>query len=135
MPHLPKQTKRKAYQPKPKAKRHGNKAYRFYNSWGWRKVSKGMRKQQPMCEVYPELVADVVDHIIPIVVDDRGQPKTTGGAPLDERNLMCMSHKAHNKKRGKEAHNITVESIQTINGLVPPVFSYHLCYVLSVGWY
>lgn len=72
-----------------------------------------------MCEVYTDCIADVVDHIIPIEVDERGYPLPAGGAAYDERNLMCMSHKAHNSKRGKEAHGFRVESVATSVGLVP----------------
>lgn len=119
MPHLPKHNKRRSYQPEPLPKQYGNDAYPFYNGLQWRKVSRRMRRNNPMCEVYPDLPADVVDHIIPIQVDDRGQPTPKGGAPLDERNLMCMSHKAHNKKRAKEKNGLNLKSIKETNGLIP----------------
>lgn len=119
MPNLPKHNKRRSYQPEPKPKQYGNAAYPFYNGLQWRKVSRRMRADSPMCEVFPNLPADVVDHIIPIVVDDRGQPTPKGGAPLDPRNLMCMSHKAHNIKRAKEKHGMILKSIKETNGFIP----------------
>lgn len=69
---------------------------KFYNSTIWRKVSMQYRNKHPLCEVSEQPTpADVVDHLIPI---------SQGGAKLDPKNLMAMSHEKHNKKSGMEAH-------------------------------
>jgi hypothetical protein len=108
------------YGRKPEPKRFGNKAYHFYNSKAWRNISKLYRLSKDMrCEVFPDLPAKVTDHIIPIEVDEQGRPTAQGGAATDERNLMAMSEKAHNIKRGKESHGFVVGHIDTEIGLIP----------------
>lgn len=71
----------------------------FYNSKHWRKLSKLVRQEQPLCEVAKHfgltIKADVTDHVIRV---------EEGGAKLDRNNLMAMSHHYHNIKSGKEKH-------------------------------
>ena len=104
---------------KPKLKTFGNKAYGFYNDRKWRNVSKIVRLEHPMCEVFPDEVGKYADHIVPIQADANGMPTTNGGAPYDKRNIMVMSTKAHNIKRGKERHGFVVDSVRTETGLIP----------------
>lgn len=70
---------------------------KFYNSKKWRDCSKVYRAGNPLCEVclyLNDLIdAEMVDHVIPIRL---------GGDPYDERNLMAMSHRQHNRKSGME---------------------------------
>lgn len=116
MPHLKKgQTRLIKPQPKP----FGNKSTPWYNSKRWRNVAKLTRLEHPMCEVFPDEAGQYTDHIIPIVADENGTPLPIGGAPYDERNLMVMSKRAHDIKRGKERHGFQVDSIATESGLIP----------------
>lgn len=120
MPHLPKKQPIRSYAVRRIRKEEfGNDASTFYNSTAWRKMSKRYRTNNPMCEVFPGKIAQVVDHIVPIQADERGQPLPTGGAAWDERNLMAMSHKAHNIKRGKESHGFVIDYIEEKHGKIP----------------
>ena len=120
MPHLPKKQPRRAYTVRKRSKaEYGNEAGRFYNSTAWRKLSRRYRDNNPLCEVCNEKPAQVTDHIIRIVADERGYPLPTGGAAWDERNHMAMCHSCHNRKRGKERHGFVVDSVRTENGLIP----------------
>lgn len=56
------------------------------------------------------LPAELTDHIIPI---------EQGGSMYDERNLMAMSNRWHNVKRGKESHGIIIASKLGPTGLIP----------------
>ena len=104
--------RRMRYVPERKQQARTEKNYSFYNSKLWRKTSKLYRMDNPLCEVaafFGEVLeADVVDHLIPI---------NELGAKLDERNLMAMSHKYHNKKSGMEAHKNILIEYETIPGV------------------
>jgi len=69
----------------------------FYNTTKWRKLSKAIRLENPLCEVYEHFgeirPTNVTDHIIRI---------ESGGAKLDPANLMSMSSYYHDIKSGKE---------------------------------
>lgn len=57
------------------------------------------------------LVADMVDHVIPIEI---------GGALLDERNLQAMNNMScHQRKRGKERHGYVEPYVKVSTGLIP----------------
>ena len=104
--------RRMGYVPKPKVQNRAEKNYNFYNSKLWRSTSKLYRMDKPLCEVAlsfgETLAADVVDHLIPV---------NQLGAKLDERNLMAMSHKYHNKKSGLEAHKEILIEYETVKGV------------------
>lgn len=118
MPSLKRTGVRRYGKEKPQ-KTYGNQAYSFYNSRTWRNTSTIYRTNNPMCEVFPDLIAEFTDHIVPIKADKSGQPSHEGGSAFDERNLMAMSTKAHNKKRGKESHGFVVASQMAPTGLIP----------------
>lgn len=71
----------------------------FYNSKDWRMTSKSRLMDNPLCEVCREAgrlkEASLTDHLIPI---------EQGGDRFDDRNLMSMCHRCHNRKSGKERH-------------------------------
>lgn len=71
----------------------------FYNSKDWRMLSKTRLMDKPLCEVCQHAdrlkTAALTDHLIPI---------HENGARLDDKNLMSMCHKCHNRKSGKEKH-------------------------------
>lgn len=82
----------------------GNEAYdhyhrdeesrKFYNSTRWRKARAKKLKEDPLCERCLEegrtIVADVVDHIVPI--------KVAPSRKLDPTNFQSLCHKCHNQK-------------------------------------
>ena len=110
---MPIEKKRKiSYVPERKQQTRTEKNYGFYNSKLWRNTSRLYRMDKPLCEVaefFGEVLeANVLDHLIPI---------NEGGAKLDERNLMAMSHKYHNKKSGMEAHKNILIEYETIPGI------------------
>lgn len=83
---------------KPKVVKTGKIKYpKFYNKQKWRKLSKRMRDEQPLCPIGLRqgltIKSDVLDHLIAI---------NAGGAKFDRKNLMPMSHHFHNKKRNME---------------------------------
>ncbi len=111
MPNLPR-PKRHKYLPERKRKPGRNQA--FYHSTTWRKLSRRLRAQHPICKVAEyagELrEAQLVDHIIAIEF---------GGSELDLRNLMPMSRHYHDRKSGIEAHGPFLRTVTTSSGLVP----------------
>ena len=70
--------------------------YSVYNSSRWRRYSKGLRKNHPLCEHCLKKgvtsPSEVVDHIHPI---------SKGGDVWDRDNLQMLCHKCHNTKTGK----------------------------------
>ena len=104
--------RRMSYVPDRRDQTRSEKNYSFYNSRLWRSTSRLYRMDKPLCEVAAffgeTLAADVVDHLIPI---------NQLGAKVDERNLMAMSHKYHNKKSGLEAHREILIEYDTIEGI------------------
>lgn len=91
MAYIPK-TKRKSYQPK-QNRSFGSDP--FYNSQSWRKTSKALRQQYPICQVCEGKPSEVTDHII---------SRNLKGADYDSCNHLAMCHTCHNKKRGLEKH-------------------------------
>jgi len=71
----------------------------FHDTKHWKKLSKIIRSETPLCEVATHfgltVRTNVADHIIRV---------EEGGAKLDKANLMSMSHHYHNIKSGKEKH-------------------------------
>jgi len=83
--------------PKPKKFENMNTDnYDFYNSYKWRKLSKQLRKDNPLCLICLQkgitTPSQMVDHI---------QPISKGGSKWDLNNLRCLCHKCHNSKTGK----------------------------------
>jgi len=82
---------------------------KFYNSKGWRILSRQERSKNRRCcncnKLYPDISNLVLDHIIPI---------SLGGSKYDRRNHEVLCHSCHNKKSGKEAHGV-VESFTENN--------------------
>lgn len=114
MPKIPSTTKRPWInsndKPKQSGRKHNNQ--KFYNSAAWRGTAKAYRMTNPLCEVSKAkgltVAAQMVDHIIRIEED---------GAKFDERNLMAMSHRQHNRKSGMEKHKgILIEYVLNDEG-------------------
>jgi len=88
--------------------------YKFYNSTRWRKLSKLLKSQSPLCVVclFNNKVkpCSVTDHIIPV---------EHGGAMTDLQNLTTLCHSCHNKKSAKEKRKALYQAIDTPVGMVP----------------
>lgn len=120
MPSLPIKPKRKSYLPNlPRVQQSSKVSSKWYRKRAWVRTTQRFRKNNPMCEVFPDLPSEVTDHVIQIKLDKDNIPMLSSGAAWDERNFMAMSHKAHNIKRALERHGITIESVQTDNGRIP----------------
>jgi len=114
MPNLPR-PKRYKYQPERKRKkREPTGDQQLYNSPVWRKLSKSLREQHPICKVAlyagEILKVDLVDHVIAIGF---------GGSTWSKLNLLPMSRKYHDIKSGLEAHGPFLRTISTPTGYAP----------------
>ena len=67
-----------------------------YNSRTWRRYRSTYLNRHPLC-VECKRVAQVVDHIIPVRLND-------GLDFYDHTNHQSMCHVCHNAKRGRESH-------------------------------
>jgi len=66
----------------------------FYETSRWRKMSKRIRRMNPLCAMC-DRASEEVDHIIPAHLHHD---------PFDESNLQQLCKSCHARKRGKEAH-------------------------------
>jgi 5-methylcytosine-specific restriction protein A len=116
MPYLPKPHRPSYLPPKQRAKRTPSQAEDqvFYRSAKWRRTTQLYRRLNPLCEAsnYEGFIvgAEVTDHIVPI---------QQGGSKFDERNLMPLCHREHNRKRGFEKNGYCVQTTNTPDGLIP----------------
>ena len=104
MPKRPEKIAR-AYRPERVAFQRENDNSAFYNSWKWRKTSKGFLALNPICKcdecVKNEMVkpANVSDHVrgLQFLLDNNINP-------YDYKELQPMNDNCHNKKSGRESH-------------------------------
>lgn len=84
----------------------------IYKGAKWKRLRAVEFKKEPFKCCLPNciLLAKILDHIIPI---------EQGGAIWDRRNWQKLCDPHHNKKRGKEAHGIIEEWVDTPHGKIP----------------
>jgi 5-methylcytosine-specific restriction protein A len=86
---------RKAYmiaKEKERTQREGSTSQRGYDGQ-WAKVSKYVRRNEPICRICKKALAEMVDHIIPL---------KQGGDRLALSNLQPLCNKCHNRKTIKD---------------------------------
>jgi len=111
MPKLPKKSKRRRYlPPKQKRERKPTGDQKRYQGQTWRKLSRRMRIDNPVCVICQERPSQVTDHII---------RTRDGGSWLDERNLCAMCKTCHDHKSRMEAHDLELRWVMTNEGKVP----------------
>lgn len=88
---------------KPKRQRRFFASDDFYNSTPWRKVSKIIRRERPICEFCHSELSDVVDHFY-----ERRMPHGEF-YELHDSNLNALCHSCHNRKTADFARTILNE--------------------------
>lgn len=104
MPNAPKKINR-AYKPERKPFERAIDNSDFYNSYKWRKFTKGFKNRNPLCiQCANEGIASataVVDH------KEQYKPGAKGwdlnNLKDEDYNALCEFH--HNSRSGKQAHN------------------------------
>lgn len=92
-PYCPQHTREKALKDNRQRKR--KQANQYYNSTEWRKLSKRLLKEYPVCEVCSTRRSELVHHII---------PRSAGGTDSEE-NLLVVCRSCHERIHHKDKIN------------------------------
>jgi len=84
----------------------------IYRSAKWKRLRAEEMAKEPFkcCVKTCILMARILDHAVPI---------NMGGAIWDRRNWQKICDPHHNQKRGREAHGIVEEWVETAHGRIP----------------
>jgi hypothetical protein len=104
MANKPKQVKRSWVVERKPFERDNSNAD-FYNSWAWRKFTKGFKDRHPLCEMYCKLndivsETTVVDHLNQFGLGVDGWDLNN----LKDEYFQAGCDLCHNKRSGKQAH-------------------------------
>jgi len=89
---------RRAVIAKKRTARFGTSREQGYD-WQWEKVSKHVRRNEPICRMCKNALASCVDHIVPI---------KQGGERLAIDNLQPLCHKCHAVKTAQDVSRYKV---------------------------